>query len=461
MSAKNDRINNFTALAQMDASAQEDVDATKEDKSFLQKATEFVAGPVGPAIIKGLVKGGYQFMRGFGPLPAREESTEEFVGRDIPEQELHKNLAEILDVALPTQDEGLPGAISGFAERTSEIIPSLLTLPGMTPAQALGRSLLAGTFGETVKQVGGGETAQAIAETAAFFTPSPAKLASLTKNQSKLMEVGKRFGLTAEELAPALAEDSKITDVLARYAFKGEKIQDRLANTRKAVGRMYDGLKTGKAGNSPLSKDNSKVLLSTINEVLAELPDRFARAIDPDLAKLRASEMTGKDLITFWQAVTDQVARGNKRLGLLKDPLTVAMTSISPELASDFVLTNQLFAKQAKLSRKLKPDALDKILGRLEKLGIVVGASFGYYVPATEIALEATGRRVASEMLTNPRFLNLGRRLATAILNNSPAVAQRIIKEMDPILREIDPQLADEIANEDVMKIFQSKKEKN
>jgi len=441
-------------LALLDEPEAPAVEAQIEQPGLGQQAVGFFGDVVARPLLKGALSGAQQFMQAFGPLPVIEPATEEFVGREVPPAEIREQFQEFIGEMLPTAQEGIPGAIAGGVERSAEILAMSLGLPGMATPETAIRSLFAGTAGQVTEELGGGPIAQTIAESAAFLAPDPRKLANLTKRQKELVEVGEKFGLTAEELTPALVEQTPVTNTLARFGKKGQSVQERLQSTRKAVGRIYDGLKKGPGGTAKLAPADTQAFSSSVESVLKELPERFRTAIKADLDKFITSEQTGADLITLWQATTDQVAKGNRQLGLLKNPIQAAMTKIAPELASDFAAANQLFSQQAKLAQRLKPGQLDQIIGRLENLGAFTSVAFGHYGLATEIVGQSVARRLATEALTNPRFLNPTRRFADALIKGNKVVAQRALKDLKPMLTEIDPDLGAEIEALDLDVLF-------
>ena len=156
-----------------------------------------------------------------------------------------------IDEQLPSN----PGFIEDVAERSGEILLPLLASGGASSLGAAGsafaRSLLIGTAGQTVEELGGGEFAQGAAEVVAGGLPGLAKNvarvggvfgSSAAAAENAMVSGARRLGLTEEQIAPLIPGATKRAG-FGKIARKTGKTQRVLRNTQEGLSNSFDNLK--------------------------------------------------------------------------------------------------------------------------------------------------------------------------------------------------------------------------
>jgi hypothetical protein len=192
---------------------------------------------IGNAFAKGLLKGGHQIspiLRGSPITPKLQEN--------------------ILNQFLPSREEFTEKAV----ERGGKLIPSAI-FPGGSAA-GVGRALLGGVLGQTAEALGGGELAQALSEGAAFGLPSFGRKIVAAKGQEKLVNYARKAGLSEKEIAPMIPGEKKKA-FFGKIAHKGTKTQKALWDSKQAVGRAYDFVKSNPEAQKSLTPQNANKFL--------------------------------------------------------------------------------------------------------------------------------------------------------------------------------------------------------
>ena len=127
-----------------------------------------------------------------------------------------------------------------------------------------------------------------------------------------------------------------------------------------------------------------------------------------------------------------------------------AFVETSPKLASDIDLTNRLYGKFAGVRKDLSPKLIDTLIKAGKVIGvagsvvknIVTGNFPALATELTAIVGIDAGRRLATQMLTNPNLYNLSSKLATATEESIPYVLSKMSAEIN----KIDPELGKELS---------------
>lgn len=350
------------------------------------------------------------------------------------------DISLILEKALPTQDK--------FAERALERggktgVYAALGGGGIASqaAQAL-KAATSGFVGEGAKKLGLPDWAQGLLEAASMGLPSLSKKIRPTSSQKELVEGARGLGLSDSEIAPLIQSELK-QKWLTKVAPKRGRTQQALKKSKEAIGNVYDRLETSDVAKKVLSPDQSLEVMDSIDKVLEKLPSSLRNEIAEDFGDLLKSDMTGETLINFWKDINHYIGKGSSQLGVLKGPITDALEKVSPKLAQDFRMTNQLYSKFSTANKLLKPS----LLGDLMTAGRAVRTALGIFTGNFPLMAESLGESALSilsrEMLINPRFQNLSTKMVHALNQGKPAIANQILSSYIKEIEELDPQTAD------------------
>lgn len=399
---------------------------------------------VGSVALKGLTQGVIQLGEMFGGLQQ---------GPGVREQQ-EKKREETLNKALPSEE----GAIEGFVERGSKMVPGALAAVatgGATLPTMLGLTAASAFAGEAAKQFGFGETGQAIAEAAPLFGPSLAKkLVGSTKQQQQLIDFARKAALTEAQIAPAIAEENYFRKWLSKLTYKGESTQKKIQESKKALGTIYETIK-----NSPQAKValDPKLHVQTGKELAEEirkLPQSLQKVAMGELKTLGNSKKTAEDFIQFFQNIhyeAKQIGKAavDKVQGLQKTTKNI-IGRMSPEIGEDFELINKLYNNVSKLGGGLKMPAHPDFLLYTKGAGMIYGLWTGNYELAAASAGTLAARKMATKLLLDPRLQNLSTKTIQAINNNKIPAAQKFFNEFREGMKETSPEFYNDTADIDL-----------
>lgn len=345
-----------------------------------------------------------------------------------PEQELQQRqqqLESALEEYLPTQENYLEGAL----ERTGKMVP-LGLLGGGTPAGLAARSALAGFGGEAVKELGGGPLAQGVTEALAFSAPGLAKGIVAKASQKGLVEGARRLGMSEEAIAPLLQSEKKLK-FFGPLAHKGRATQARLAKSYQETGEIFGNLAKSAEDQVPINQEAATNFLKKSHEIFMEMPTELRNKVLPDFYDLiLKGKGSGKDFMNFWKDINTISKGKTTATGLLKGPIKEALESISPQLAEDFTLANNLRSKWYKITDVLAPGRADELIHAGEVGSLMYGIAKGRFDILADIMGINAARRFASGLLTKPGMQNLTLKMVHALNNNKPVVAESILSKM-------------------------------
>lgn len=415
-------------------------------------------------MLKGLMEGVTRLGRMMGPL-------QPYTADDVFSME---KFTEQLDELMPTDSN----VIGRGARRTLNIAPSAMANPFVGPELAAAQSLGGGILGQAVEEAGGGELMQTGAEILPFFfNPTSggptlaqkgsgisqavskarmlperirkiaSKASANTEELNELLNFAQKSGMTAEEIAPLMQGDTKKW-ILSKLASKGKGIQQRLSRSKEAIGEIADRFKTGPHGETVLAQPESNKMISQLQDILYDMPAKTRNVIMEDFQQLANSPRDTKSIIKFYRDIGAQYGSNKKQLGRLKEPLKEALATIDPQLANDFNLTNKLFEKYYDISSKLKPGIADQMLSAATPMKMTYGLATGNYPLIAEAVTEQAARRLAAEMLTNPRLQNISKKMVNALNKGQFVIADRIREEYIRALKDDYPDISAELQKE-------------
>lgn len=293
--------------------------------------------------------------------------------------------------------------------------------------------LLAGALGaggaQTLREGGIPEPIPTITEILSSFAPSAIskKLVPLTSKTADIVEKGRKIGLSEKQIAPLIQSQTKLS-TLGKIAKKSEKTQKQFASIRDSLGDSYQTIKSSPTAKQQIGLKNQNDLINTLYNIESDLQKTLKPSpskegaltyIKESIKKLENNLVDSETLINTFQDINQTVnwnaiQGGKKALAKIKEPLVKAIENVSPELAKDFEITNELYSKFAKARKALKPDAIDKVLSKGEIIAIAPGAialAQGNPWIIKGIAAESAFRILANELLTNPYFQTISGKL--------------------------------------------------
>lgn len=315
-------------------------------------------------------------------------------------------------------------------ERGARLLPGVALGGGGVPA-ILGRTALSAAAGQGVKELGGSETAQNISELIGGGLPNLSKkIPAATAKQAQLLDFGRKMGMTEAELSLTLGKRGGASDFVQSIASKGGKTARAFDNTKAALGRVWDTLKTSPEAKQQLAGKESSLLINDLSKKLSRLPDIQREMIKKDFQELIGSKMTGDDIINFWQDLNYYIRKGEGGLGVLKDDLQKALNTISPQFGKDFEMTNQLYKNFSQLAEKMSPDIAESLLNAGEKGLMVSAITTGNYPLMQKLIGPLGARKLAAEMVTNPRLQNISERWLNAVERNIPTAVKKTYDQL-------------------------------
>lgn len=324
-------------------------------------------------------------------------------------------------------------------------------------AKALLGLAASGLAGQGIREAGGPEWAASGTEIAGSLAPSviSKKLVPSGKAAKDTLEAGRHLGLTEELITPLIQGEKKVA-TLSKVARKGSRTKEVFGKIKEKLGDSYNTIKSSSQAKVKLpnaDQINLRKEFSTIrnelSKTLAPSPDREAALnfIEKSLETLRNTNVTPEYLVNFWQDINkavkwNSINGGKKALAQLKEPISNIMQKVSPALAKDFEMTNQLYSKYAQISKKLKPDLIDSIVNKAEILGApAAGLALAQGNPWALVGLgsEAAIRLLSREMLINPYFQNVAKKLVTNFNSSSLKGVGESVKQVQEYMKRKHP----------------------
>ena len=413
-----------------------------KDDSFFNTIKDY-----GKTILKGSIEGVSKFGRMLGPLQdERGRSSEELL------QEQTENLNKLL----PT-DEGL--AQKGLRRALKEA-PTMMAFPGGATAQTAIRTGIGSAGAEVAKQYGAPEWAQSAIELTAFIGPDITKKLLESGKDAELIKFGKKMGMTDAEITPLIQSEFK-QNWLSKLAIKYGKTEKALSKTQNSLKNVYQKVTKSPNAKLEISEMENGKLINRIQEKLSDFPSSTRDVIKKDLDDLLSNPITGETLANFWKDINHVAGKDRNLLSTLKDPLGKAITSASPEMGKEFEMINKLYTKYYPIASKLKPNLTSNIIRAVEALALPISLITGDLVHITSFLGQGATRRMTREMLINPHFQQLSKKMIFAIEQNKFGLASKVITDLKKEIEKFDPESSQKIQDlslEDFNKLIKSQK---
>lgn len=316
---------------------------------------------------------------------------------------------------------------------------------------------LSGLAGQGIREAGGPEWMASGTEIISSLAPSliTKKLIPTGEGAKDVVDAGRKIGLSEAQITSLIQGEKKVA-TLSKIARKGSKTKELFRSIKEKLGDSYNTIKGSKeakiklpnADQIKLRKDFGNIR-NELSKTLAPSPDKEAALnyIEKSLDTLRNADITPEYLVNFWQDINksvkwNSISGGKKSLAQLKDPISNILHKVSPKLAKDFEMTNELYSKYAQISKKLKPDLIDSIVNKGEILAApATGLALAQGNPWALIGLgsESAIRLLGREMLINPYFQNVGKKLVTNFNQSSMKGITESVKQVQEFMQRKHP----------------------
>lgn len=395
-----------------------------KEKSFLNDVSDYAK-----TILKGSIEGVTRLGRMMGPLD---------VGK--PTSKILEEQTEYLDKILPTDE----GYIQRGLRRGLSELPSMTAIGFGSAIQAVPRTILAGFIGEGAKDLGAPEWAQSALELTAYIGPDVTKKLLEKGSQKELITKAKEFGMSDEAITPLIQSDFK-QKWLSKLSPKRGATQKSLKTSKESIGEIYETIQKSEHAAQEITEKANGKLINSLYQILNDIPRGVRGKIEKDLKDLISNKITGKSLINFYKDINSTLSSSTKELYRLKNPIKEALSTLSPELSKDFEFANELYSKYSTIASKLKPTITSDIVSAAEALGLTGSVLFGNYPTLIGILGEKLGKKLAQQMLINPHFQQLSKKMVVAINQNKFGLAKKVVEDLKREVEKISPQLSNQI----------------
>jgi len=349
----------------------------------------------------------------------------------------------------------LAGVVPGGKPKTEEELAPLTKSPFTSESIKSGIEKIAPSLAPITQEEKDWE--ENLSLLTSLVTPVPGGKAKALdrKKLQGLYQAGKRLGLTEKQLAPLF--HGKITQgILGKIAGQGKDAAKQLELTQNALGSVYDTIKSKGTRSIPSNvADTLETRLqdfrSSLEKTLSASPERQAiiNFLQKAEDKLAVSGATGEELINFYQDINKTINwrslhGGKRQMAKAKNFVEEALQKTDPSLAKDFKTANKLWEKSAGVINSLGHKKFKDFINYSAAAGIAGALVTGNVDYAGKVALSLAGKqalaKVASKLLTDPKWMNLHGKLLQAIKNNSPKAAQTVIQTLKNRVREEMPE---------------------
>jgi hypothetical protein len=215
------------------------------------------------------------------------------------------------------------------------------------------------------------------------------------------------------------------------------------------TGNIYDDIVSQGKNLPPMDIGTKRQMIVEMSDVYKNMPHKFRNLIKQDVKDLLNSRGGFDDLMNFHKDINAVIGaeRGGKAaVGLFKQPITKALESISPELASDFKITNQLYGTRKNVAGKiLSRSQVDDLIDAGEAIQLGAGLINRDMGLIGKVLGIAGARQVAREMIINPRLQNISVRVGEAIKNNKFTLAEKYMREFAKEIGKDNQELEEQI----------------
>lgn len=348
-------------------------------------------------------------------------------------------------------------AAGRIAGRGAEFLGGAAAIPIGLGAKGAITAVGAGTAGQGVREAGLPESVATASELILSLLPGgfQGKVRPSSDEGKKLAEAGRLIGLSENEITPLVQGEKKIS-TLSKIARKGGKTKELFGAIKDKLGDSYDSIKSSPLAQERISPKQTSSLIRKFVDIETDLgktlqpsPDKEGaiKFVQASVEKLIQNGATSEELVNFWQDINksvkwNSIQGGKKALARLKQPILETLKEVDPGMAERFDLTNQLYSKYANVAKRLKPDIVESLATKAEMWaalpaawGLVNGNPWVF----AGLASEAGMRTLAREMIINPHFQNISKKLVSNINAGSSQGIQSVLKQAKDLMTKNHP----------------------
>lgn len=392
---------------------------------FAQSKAASIANAAAKGLTQGTLESGQTASALGDPVGSLlKQLAQRFSGGKSHQEKVGEHVEENLEEFLPSKE----GLAESLAQRGGRLAPGLLVGPGGAAVKA--GSILGGTIGgELAEEAGWGPTGQAFAEalgaTAGGFRPK-GLAPRAGSEQEKLINFARKHGLSDKEIAPALQTGKKV-GLLAPITHRGPGTIGRIAESRTAIGRIYEKLEKSPAAQKAFSKPEKASLVDDLSSELQKLPRELRKKVSPDVQDLLRSTPNGATTMDLYRDINYYIGKGEGRLGGIQKTLEKHLTG---HLGDEFSNANKLFGNVKKLGIRVRPDLAShfhdyKNAAELSQ-AILEKNKNGLVRALTEI----TSRFTASKALVSPSLQHIPKKILESAARGNFEDAKKVLTIM-------------------------------
>lgn len=361
------------------------------------------------------------------------------------EQEInHEDRQKALKEVLPSEETEMTAKRERFGELAG---PALLSPGGA--AQNLLRTALA-VKGEEAGEAVGGKWGKMIGGIIPFIAPNPTRwLQASNQHQQRMLDFGRANGLTEQALTLGIKQDTWLNRQLAHFSIKRGPARARIEQTQRELSTVYDNLEALPEARRALEVDQLVNFAENLETTMQGLPTRIRDHIMSDIMDFWNSNRSSADLMNLHHDINHVMTRtGEAQLGLLKQPIAVAIAEVSPQLGADFTLANNLYANFARVRGQMTPGRVDDFFTGVKALGAVTALVTGNYPILASMTGTAAARSAATALVISPRLQNLQHKMLIALNQNRLSVANEVLDQFKLAIKKDAPEYYELIKNE-------------
>lgn len=361
------------------------------------------------APLKGALKGAQETARSISLFPTSPFNS--------------KMSKRLTDEILPTQEK-FPEEL---LERGGKLATYLAGGEGSLASKGL-RTGIGALAGQTIKEMGGGEIAQDIAELATMSAPDLAKNIPTKKSQERIINFLRNKGWGEREITPLIQNPKKLAR-FAKFSSKGDKLEKLNKDIYNKFDNLYEDIREQGQSLPSLNTNQIDSFLGDFEKTWDKIPKRYKRKLQHEVDDLFSSEMKFSDFIDFNQAVNAEIKgeKGGKSvLGKLKESTQKAEREISPSLTDELSLVNELYGKRANFADHMRPNQLTDLMDAGKIYGTAAAIADGNFPLLKKMIGLSGARSLTREILINPRLQNISKRMLTAFKENKLSEAMKL-----------------------------------
>ena len=272
----------------------------------------------------------------------------------------------------------------------------------------------------------------------------------------QMYDYGRSIGLSDKDLTPILQPNWK-SRLLGTFAKKTHGMREQMDKTRKQIGNNYTKLKNEGRTDLVTPVNQNKLFNEVLNlhteiqntNILNEDSKSMLNSLEDFMDGMATKPQTVDTLINSYQNINGipswkSDADSKRRLLEVNGFIQKAISSKNPRIGKEFAFTNRMYARTKNLAKEVgmrrDPEnmfTVGETFGLLSGLGY--GAITGDFKKAIPIIGLSASRRIATQLITNPRLQGIHRNILRALESGDKTAYTNALKQLEPILKSEAP----------------------